>query len=105
MPRGCGQRAVARCARPRPARTPRSFTYRDEDAMPHPEWGLLIVVYLFLGGLGAGALVLSALANFAGRQRDYQGIARAGALAAPLPVLLGTGLLVFDLGRPVFFWK
>lgn len=73
--------------------------------MPHAEWGLLIVVYLFLGGLGAGALILSAIATFAGRQRRYGRIARAGALVAPVPVLLGTGLLVFDLGRPFFFWK
>jgi formate-dependent nitrite reductase membrane component NrfD len=73
--------------------------------MTHPEWGLLVVVYLFLGGLGAGALVLSALATFVGRQQRHLRIARAGALAAPVPVLLGTGLLVFDLGRPLFFWK
>lgn len=73
--------------------------------MLHAEWGLLIVIYLFLGGLGAGALVLAALATFAGRQQRYLAVARAGALVAPVPVLLGTGLLVFDLGRPFFFWK
>ena len=73
--------------------------------MAHNEWGFLIVVYLFLGGLGAGCLVLAAIAAFAGRQRRYLRIARAGALVAPVPVMLGTGLLVFDLGRPFFFWK
>ena len=73
--------------------------------MAHSEWGFLIVVYLFLGGLGAGCLALSAIATFAGRQQRYAGIARAGALVAPIPVMLGTGLLVFDLGRPFFFWK
>jgi formate-dependent nitrite reductase membrane component NrfD len=73
--------------------------------MAHTEWGFLIVVYLFLGGLGAGCLVLSAMATLAGRQQRYVSIARAGALVAPLPVMLGTGLLVFDLGRPFFFWK
>ncbi len=73
--------------------------------MLHTEWGFLIVVYLFLGGLGAGLLVLSAVATFAGRQQRYVRIARAGALVAPIPVMLGTGLLVFDLGRPFFFWK
>jgi formate-dependent nitrite reductase membrane component NrfD len=71
----------------------------------HTEWGFLIVVYLFLGGLGAGCLVLAAVATLAGRQQRYASIARAGALIAPLPVMLGTGLLVFDLGRPFFFWK
>lgn len=73
--------------------------------MHEMDWGWLIVLYLFLGGLSAGALVLSALAHHLGRQERYLGLARAGALVAPLPVMLGTGLLVFDLGRPFFFWK
>jgi formate-dependent nitrite reductase membrane component NrfD len=80
--------------------------------MPHAidvtrtiEWGWLIVIYLFLGGLSAGALALSGLANFLGRQERYVALARAGALVAPVPVMLGSALLVFDLGRPFFFWK
>jgi len=73
--------------------------------MKHAEWGLLIVTYLFLGGLSAGALVLSGLASYLGRQERYTQLARVGAFVAPFPVLLGTGLLVFDLGRPLYFWK
>jgi len=73
--------------------------------MTQPEWGLLIVVYLFLGGLSAGALVISGLANYLGRQEHYTELARVGALVAPFPVLLGTLFLVFDLGRPPMFWK
>lgn len=69
------------------------------------EWGLLIVIYLFCGGLSAGAIMLSAAAHLSGRTARDAAIARAGALAAPLPVIFGTGLLVFDLGRPFFFWK
>jgi formate-dependent nitrite reductase membrane component NrfD len=67
------------------------------------EWGWPIVVYLFLGGLSAGALVLSGLAHFLGPR--YRVVARAGALVAPVPVALGASLLVFDLGRPFVFWK
>jgi formate-dependent nitrite reductase membrane component NrfD len=70
----------------------------------HVEWGLLIVVYLFLGGLSAGAMVLSSVATLAGGGR-YEGIARVGAWVAPWPVLVGTALLVFDLGQPFYFWK
>jgi formate-dependent nitrite reductase membrane component NrfD len=70
-----------------------------------PAWGVLIAVYLFFGGLSGGAMMLSAAAHLFGRSRDHAAIARAGALAAPFPVLLGTSLLVFDLGRPLFFWK
>jgi formate-dependent nitrite reductase membrane component NrfD len=70
----------------------------------HVEWGFLIVVYLFLGGLSAGALVVSAVATLADRI-GYGGIARAGAWVAPWPVLIGTALLVLDLGQPFYFWK
>jgi formate-dependent nitrite reductase membrane component NrfD len=71
--------------------------------MPH-EWGLLIVVYLFLGGLSGGALALSAVAALAGGDR-FSRVARMAAFVAPWPVLMGTGLLVLDLGRPLHFWK
>lgn len=73
--------------------------------MRHEEWGLMIVIYLFLGGISAGAMVISGLANYIGRQQRFTHLARIGAWVAPFPVLLGTGLLVFDLGRPFHFWK
>ena len=73
--------------------------------MREPAWGLLIVVYLFAGGLSAGAMMISAAALLVGRGDRSQRIARVGALCAPLPVIVGTALLVFDLGRPFFFWK
>jgi formate-dependent nitrite reductase membrane component NrfD len=72
--------------------------------MTHHEWGMLIVIYLFMGGLGAGSLVLSGAAHLAQRPR-FRGIARAGALAAPVLVALGSGLLIFDLGNPLRFWR
>jgi protein NrfD len=68
------------------------------------EWGFLIVLYLFLGGLSAGLLALSALATLAGGGR-FARTAAVGAWAAPWPVLAGTGLLVLDLGQPFYFWK
>ncbi len=68
------------------------------------EWGLLIVLYLFLGGLSAGLLALSALATLFGGVR-FRATARVGAWMAPWPVLAGTALLVFDLGQPFYFWK
>lgn len=68
------------------------------------EWGLLIVLYLFLGGLSAGLLALSALATLLGGERFHE-TARVGALTAPWPVLAGTALLVLDLGQPFYFWK
>ena len=75
--------------------------------MPEPRWGLLIVLYLFLGGLSAGLFFVSGLATYL--QTDgkpaYPRLARLGALLAPWPVSLGSALLVFDLGHWYRFYK
>lgn len=75
--------------------------------MPEPRWGLLIVLYLFLGGLSAGLFFVSALATYlqSGGQPAYPRLARLGALLAPWPVSLGSALLVFDLGHWYRFYK
>jgi formate-dependent nitrite reductase membrane component NrfD len=69
--------------------------------MKHIEWGLLVVNYLFFGGLSAGILFLSALATLFDSDTDgrYVRLARRGAFLAPWPVMLGTFLLIFDLGK------
>ena len=69
------------------------------------DWGFLIVVYLFLGGVGAGAYFISSLATYMGDRRSYGTIARWGAYLAPFPVIVGSGLLIFDLFRPWNFYK
>jgi protein NrfD len=75
--------------------------------MREPVWELLIVNYLFLGGLSAGIFFVSALATYL--QVDgrpvHPRIARLGALLAPWPVSLGSFLLIFDLGHPFRAWK
>ncbi len=75
--------------------------------MPHIEWGFLIVNYLFLGGLSAGMLFVSALATYLNQVNGngYSRIARFGALLAPWPVALGCFLLIFDLGNWSRFYK
>jgi len=67
-------------------------------------WGWLIVNYLFLAGVSAGAMATSGLANYLGG-RKLENIGRIGAYVAPFPVLIGTGLLIFDLGRPERAWR
>src|SRR5215472_13443054 len=72
------------------------------------QWGFLIVNYLFLGGLSAGLYFVSALATFLYRIEEpspYTRIARMGAFLAPWPVMVGCGLLIFDLGRWYHFYK
>jgi formate-dependent nitrite reductase membrane component NrfD len=71
------------------------------------EWGLLVVNYLFLGGLSAGIFFISALATLL-RKKDSQGLERIaikGAWLAPWPVMVGSLLLMFDLGRWYTFYK
>ena len=59
------------------------------------EWGWLIVLYVFLAGLGGGTFLFSFILIFLDR---YTAVARIGALVGPLLVSLGSGLLLFDLG-------
>ena len=62
------------------------------------QWGWLIAIYLFLGGLGAGAYFVSFAAE-KGLLGDASSLSRFGYyVSAPL-VALGAGLLVFDLGQ------
>ena len=75
--------------------------------MEDPRWGVLIVAYLFLGGLSAGLFFVSALATYLQGNGGpaYPRIARTGALLAPWPVAIGSALLVFDLGHWFRFYK
>ena len=63
-------------------------------------WGLPIILYLFLAGMGAGAVTVSSsmLLRGGGGRGVHHEIARYGALLGPLPVIIGTGLLVLELG-------
>jgi formate-dependent nitrite reductase membrane component NrfD len=68
----------------------------------HIHWGLPVIGYLFLAGLGAGAYTVSGSVLLRGggggfAQQHFQ-LARYGALLAPLPVIIGTGLLILELG-------
>ena len=69
------------------------------------DWGWLIVIYLFLGGLGAGAYFVSGLATYLGDATTYRSIARWGAYLAPFPIIIGSGILIFDLFRPWNFYR
>jgi formate-dependent nitrite reductase membrane component NrfD len=75
--------------------------------MHEVNWGLLIVVYLFLGGLSAGLFFAAGLANYleVDGKPAYPRIARMGALLAPWPVAIGSGLLILDLGNWYRFYK
>ncbi len=64
-------------------------------------WGLPVIGYLFLAGLGAGASTVSASIYLRGGSGDrgmHVDTARYGALLGPLPVMVGSLLLIFELG-------
>lgn len=65
-------------------------------------WGLPVVAYFFLAGAGAGAVTVSGsvLLRKGGFGPSRFAVARCGALIGPFPVMLGTFLIVFELGQP-----
>jgi len=63
-------------------------------------WGWLIAIYLFLGGMGAGSFLVASVFELSGLRykHDFCPTCMAGAgVSGPL-LLVGTLLLVFDLG-------
>jgi formate-dependent nitrite reductase membrane component NrfD len=66
-------------------------------------WGWEIPVYLFLGGLAAGAMVLSAL--LARRPGERSRAARWLTFAAPVLVSIGMGALFLDLANQLHVYR
>lgn len=65
-------------------------------------WHQHVIWYLYLAGLGAGCVTVSAsllLRGGAFGGGNFK-MARYGALIGPFPVIIGTAALVFELGRP-----
>lgn len=59
-----------------------------------PIWGTIIAWYLFLAGLGGGAFVTAVFIRF--RHPDCTGLMRVGRIIAPVVVIIGLCLLMFD---------
>lgn len=68
-----------------------------------PDWGWLIVLYFFFGGLAGGCYFLAGLIDLVGRAEDRP-LARLGYFIAFPCVILSALLLTFDLHRPLRFW-
>ena len=66
-------------------------------------WGMPVILYLFMGGVSAGAVIVSGhvyhMSSEAGFAAFGFRVARYGALIAPLPVMIGTALIIWELGR------
>jgi len=63
-------------------------------------WGWLVAIYLFMGGMGAGAFIIAAVLELTGERYKHQycptALVGAG-VSGPL-IAIGTVLLIFDLG-------
>jgi protein NrfD len=68
-----------------------------------PDWGWLIVLYFFFGGLAGGSYFLATLIDLFGRLEDRP-LARLGYYIAFPCVLISALLLTLDLTRPLRFW-
>lgn len=72
-------------------------------------WHWPIAIYLFLAGISAGSVMMAVavkrqLEN-SGQDIESSGILKAMALIAPVSVMLGLGILIVDLTKPLEFWK
>ena len=68
-----------------------------------PDWGWLIVLYFFFGGLAGGCYFLAVLIALFGRSEDRPLVRLGYYIAFPCIVISGI-LLTLDLGRPLRFW-
>ena len=68
-----------------------------------PEWGWLITLYFFFGGLAGGCYFLAVLIDLLGRVEDRP-LARLGYFVSLPALLISALLLTFDLYRPERFW-
>ncbi len=75
----------------------------DYVEVPHLAYNWMIVTYFFLGGLGAGAFLLSAAA--VSWKTEFKPVAKIAAIIAPITVGVGLLFLIVELGRPERFWR
>ncbi|SDF03658.1 NrfD/PsrC family molybdoenzyme membrane anchor subunit [Sporomusa acidovorans] len=69
------------------------------------QWEWPVALYLFLAGLSAGALIAALLVKWKdGMGGSHDGLVKAGALLAPITIMIGQGLLIVDLSKPLSFW-
>ncbi|KJR49094.1 polysulfide reductase, subunit C [Desulfosporosinus sp. I2] len=67
-------------------------------------WGGAIAFYLFLAGIAGGAFLTASMTDLFSK-KQYPKVIQSGAYIAIVSIIVGLGLLVVDLGRPLSFWK
>ena len=73
---------------------------------PHLEiWGSVIAIYLFIGGLAAGLLFFANFFYLKGKENSMPMTIKVAPLITPIIIILGLGLLIFDLHHKLYFWQ
>ena len=62
------------------------------------EWGWLVAIYLFLGGVGAGAYTIAAINGFIGESLEFS--TTVGLWISFPALMIGSAFLLADLGSP-----
>jgi formate-dependent nitrite reductase membrane component NrfD len=62
------------------------------------EWGWLVAIYLFLGGVGAGAYTIAAINGFVGESLEFSTLV--GLWISFPALIIGSAFLLVDLGSP-----
>jgi formate-dependent nitrite reductase membrane component NrfD len=77
-------------------------TYYDRPVLRQPVWIWAVPAYFYVGGVAGAAATLGAVVQALARERMWTLVVRCRWLAA-LGGMLGTALLIYDLGRPERF--
>jgi len=74
-------------------------------------WPWPIAVYLFLAGISAGSIIVALLVKWNRHNHEsetpsiWDAMVKAGAIISPVAIIIGLGLLILDLGKPLsFYW-
>ncbi len=69
--------------------------------LPEVTWGILIALYLYLGGMAGGMWMFAFAADYVDKKSEkYYPAAKTAAYLAPLILIVGIAALVLDLSRP-----
>ncbi len=68
-------------------------------------WHWQIPLYLFLGGIAAGILIIAAIYYIRGRENDYRTAVRITPFLTPILLVLGLIALFIDLRHKAYFWQ
>jgi formate-dependent nitrite reductase membrane component NrfD len=78
------------------------LTYYDRPVLKEPVWIWAVPAYFYVGGVAGASSVLGAATQAIAR-RSMDGLVTRARWLAAAGTVLGTGLLIYDLGRPERF--